>query len=754
MQPLRGRSVAEELEQPRRERAGDPERARRGGRVQRQQPRRRDGGAEHATDAGRVEPSAVERAVGGGAQARDRLAARHVGRDELAAGRAHGLGDGQRGRCDDGRDVADRARVRVVEVERVHQRAVGQRGAGRGRAHAGTDERRLRRAALGRDDGPRLAALAEAGGRVRAADRVEHVQHGALADCRRDVVVPERDRERRETLRRGHRPSSSSIQAVSSGGPSATSIVVVSDSSIATAPNVSQPLASAREAQTGAVRSDSSARQSARLSTEGPADSSFAWRAARVLDQRQVARHAGIDVGARERVVGVEERPRARRRVGGAAGAALEAVGVAGAIDDGIVLARRVRDGAQEGRGRGGGRLLQRAADRARHGQASRIVVQHPERVHAHADAVGVASRQPEEPGGRQHGDLAPVRPQVPQQHLAAVHRPRQVHRLRQQRRTAVARRQRQRAALRPQRLGVPPLLVHQVVGQQLVGRHGGSLGDAGQLGHQVGRVDGHRAVEGRLGQEALDVTAAGHRHPHLGVGEEPCRSPPAPAGAAPRRGCGPAPPVPPRGRARPIAPSSPCPQSTAGPGCGRSAPSGSCVVGMRAILSRMRVREPWFGRGGCLGTGRVEPPLEGNWMKTGWKKTIAPLVLVLGAVALAACGGSDNKTDSGAAAGTDAAAPSAGTLIIGTDLPLQGASADASADTNNCHQAAARAGRQQGRQVQRRPQGRTTTRRPPRAPGTTRRAPRTPTRTSPTRPRSPSWAPTTQAARSSRFRS
>jgi branched-chain amino acid transport system substrate-binding protein len=69
--------------------------------------------------------------------------------------------------------------------------------------------------------------------------------------------------------------------------------------------------------------------------------------------------------------------------------------------------------------------------------------------------------------------------------------------------------------------------------------------------------------------------------------------------------------------------------------------------------------------------------------MKTGWKKTIAPLVLVLGAVALAACGGSDNKTDSGAAAGTDAAAPSAGTLIIGSDLPLQGASADASADTN-----------------------------------------------------------------------
>lgn len=70
--------------------------------------------------------------------------------------------------------------------------------------------------------------------------------------------------------------------------------------------------------------------------------------------------------------------------------------------------------------------------------------------------------------------------------------------------------------------------------------------------------------------------------------------------------------------------------------------------------------------------------------MKTGWKKVIAPLVLVLGAAALAACGGSDDDNGSSAPAATDGgAAPAAGTLIIGSDLPLQGASADASADTN-----------------------------------------------------------------------
>jgi branched-chain amino acid transport system substrate-binding protein len=70
--------------------------------------------------------------------------------------------------------------------------------------------------------------------------------------------------------------------------------------------------------------------------------------------------------------------------------------------------------------------------------------------------------------------------------------------------------------------------------------------------------------------------------------------------------------------------------------------------------------------------------------MKTGWKKTIAPMVLVVGAVAFAACGGSSNKTDTGSApAGSGGAAPATGTLIIGTDLPLQGASADQAADTN-----------------------------------------------------------------------
>ena len=69
--------------------------------------------------------------------------------------------------------------------------------------------------------------------------------------------------------------------------------------------------------------------------------------------------------------------------------------------------------------------------------------------------------------------------------------------------------------------------------------------------------------------------------------------------------------------------------------------------------------------------------------MKTGWKKAIAPLVLVAGAAALAACGGSSSSNSSSSSSGSAGGGASGSTLIIGSDLPLQGASADASADTN-----------------------------------------------------------------------
>ena len=87
--------------------------------------------------------------------------------------------------------------------------------------------------------------------------------------------------------------------------------------------------------------------------------------------------------------------------------------------------------------------------------------------------------------------------------------------------------------------------------------------------------------------------------------------------------------------------------------------------------------------------------PTKGRTMR--FKKATA-LFLALAVVGVA-CGDdeTDSSGDTAAPAATDAAAPAAtdaggttaapaagGTLIVSTDLPLQGASADASADTNN----------------------------------------------------------------------
>jgi branched-chain amino acid transport system substrate-binding protein len=67
--------------------------------------------------------------------------------------------------------------------------------------------------------------------------------------------------------------------------------------------------------------------------------------------------------------------------------------------------------------------------------------------------------------------------------------------------------------------------------------------------------------------------------------------------------------------------------------------------------------------------------------MKHGWKKWAVSAALVTGAMALAACGGSSSSSSSDTGSGGSG---SASTLILSSDLPLQGASADASKDTEN----------------------------------------------------------------------
>src|SRR6185436_11639038 len=210
----------------------------------------------------------------------------------------------------------------------------------------------------------------------------------------------------------------------------------------------------------------------------------------------------------------------------------------------------------------------------------------------------------------------------------------------------AAAGRDGERAALRAQRLGVPPLLVEQVVREHVGVRDDGAVRDAVQLVEQLRRVDADRVAERRLRQESLDVPLARHGHPDGRVVEESGQR--GPHLVAQRLAV--LPPSLGRGslqdenaaplRRRHVGSLGGGPANLVNP---PTRPVAYCQVAATAILSRMRVREPWIGRGGCPGTGRVEPPLEGNWMKTGWKKAIAPLVLVAGAAALAACGGSDS---------------------------------------------------------------------------------------------------------------
>ena len=631
MQPLRGGAVAEELEQAGRERAGDAERPRGRRGIEPEQPRRRDRRAEHPADARGVEPAPVELAVGGGPDPRHGLAPGHVGGNELRAARAGGGGHRQRRGGDHGRDVADRRRVGVVVVQCVHQRAVRERRARCREPDARPDHGRRGGAALGDRDGARLGPLVERRRGVRAADGVQHVHDGPVADRRRHVVVSERDGEGRESLRRGHRELDLEPGRLVRRAECDIHRDRLADLRDDRAERDPGAAVGPRHAdRRGAV-----AEQRARVGARGdPRAAGLEGRLAapRALDLLQLARHARIDIGARQRVVRVEEPRGAVGRHGGATGAALEADRVAAGIDHRVVLAGGVRDRPDELGCGAGRRPLQRAAQHAGDGQAVGIVPEHAERVHADPDAVARGTGEADQASRRQHRHLAAIGVAVAEQHLAAVHRQRQVHGLRDQRGLPVAGRHGEGAALRAQRLRVPPLLVEEVVREHLLGRDAGALRDPGELLEERRRVGADRPHEVGVGEELLDVPRArqarpdrrivkksAQRRPHLASQRLAVLSPPLGRvslehqHASPLRRR--------HGRKSRRSPRKPR-ESTHS--------EGRLLSGCRAGYTlAVRVREPWLGRGGCLGAGRAEPPLEGNWMKTGWKKTIAPLVLV-----------------------------------------------------------------------------------------------------------------------------
>lgn len=147
-----------------------------------------DGTGERTDDGGRMEAACVEAVRCGRAESTSDLQAGHQRGHRLRTGRADFLGDGQDGRCHDRRRMHERTGMRVVEVQSVHQNAVGE-GRRRSRDGLGVTERMcLRRTAEPAGHGQSGAALVESTGADRIADPVEQMPQRRAPGDLGDVV--------------------------------------------------------------------------------------------------------------------------------------------------------------------------------------------------------------------------------------------------------------------------------------------------------------------------------------------------------------------------------------------------------------------------------------------------------------------------------------------------------------------------------------------------------------------------------------
>ncbi len=208
MDRLRLGAVGEELEQARSLAARDPECVSDPARVEPAQPCRDRGGREGAADGGRVEAAHVELPR---AREPDPRADHEAGdrrREHLLPARAERLAAGERDRGDDDRGVDERVLVGVVEVERVHHRAVRERRDGGGQPLREPERGRLRAAPELLREAARGLELAHREPGEPGADRVEHVQARRVAHLLRDVLEPQPGRPLRQRPRcRRHQSS-------------------------------------------------------------------------------------------------------------------------------------------------------------------------------------------------------------------------------------------------------------------------------------------------------------------------------------------------------------------------------------------------------------------------------------------------------------------------------------------------------------------------------------------------------------------
>ncbi len=205
VQALRPRAVGQILDDPRGLAPADAEGAHQLVLGQAIELARGGGGGEGTGEGGRVVVARVKFAGDGQPDAAHHLDSGHDGGERRAPRRAGRLAHGKARRDRDRPGVHDRVLTRVVEVEPVSQRRVGEHRVGGGDSHRAADHGALRLAAEALGGRARGASEVVAGGGQTASQDVEREETGLVDHRRRQIFELERDDEAGQAPRDGHR---------------------------------------------------------------------------------------------------------------------------------------------------------------------------------------------------------------------------------------------------------------------------------------------------------------------------------------------------------------------------------------------------------------------------------------------------------------------------------------------------------------------------------------------------------------------
>ena len=206
VEKFRLRPIDPAFEQARGEAAGDSRRARHGFRIQTQKFRGQIRRSEGREQAGGMEPALVQLAGGYAAHAAGDLVAQGDGRDQVASGHRRELGERQRRGHGRAAHVDDRLIVRIVVLQGLRKRAVGERGRRHTDAVSETEDAARTRGRHGDDRVARRFSERSFRAGERQPDHVHHAQLGGFDDIGGQIFESEARRPGGEVARKwnGH----------------------------------------------------------------------------------------------------------------------------------------------------------------------------------------------------------------------------------------------------------------------------------------------------------------------------------------------------------------------------------------------------------------------------------------------------------------------------------------------------------------------------------------------------------------------